>query len=460
MKKIVFYIFALISITNIFAQAPVYRNGNIDLLGTWDDAGILPNGTSVNNRYSSCWGYAQKGREYAIVGAQNGTYIVDITNPKSPVKKGFIPGRKSQSIWREYKTYKNYLYCVSDDTGASFQIVDLSTLPDSISVVSDNTILFSRGHTISIDQDKMYISGGNNALTVYSLADPKRPKLLREIRADNPAASLAHDVYVHKDTIWGSFGYGGFEVYHFQKDNTFKLLGSFKQYPFAGYNHSSLLLPDGKNLVMMDEVPASLPIKVVDISDLSDIKLVTTFTGGSSATPHNPFPAPNKRVAVTYYQDGLQIYDLSNPKNPKRTGFFDTHYQSDTTNTTGGYLGAWSAYTELPSLNVIVVDMQNGLYVLDARKAYGLTINNKDILNEEVASAFPNPIQDEITLRAINDENADLQIIDLTGRVVWQQNDTALDGFRLSTKNILSTGIYILKINNQRFTQSIKIVKQ
>jgi hypothetical protein len=268
-------------------------------------------------------------------------------------------------------------------------------------------------------------------------------------------------MFVRNDTIYGSFGYAGMYIYRFDNDSTkFRLLGSITNYPFSGYNHSSLLMPNGKTLIVADEVPKSLPIKIFDVSNLKDIQLQTTFSVGSKATPHNPFLAPNNRLLMSYYEDGIQIFDVKDPKKPIRTGYFDTHYQSDSSTTTGGYLGVWSAYTELPSKNVIVVDMQNGLYVLDARKAYGLAVGVNDVPTEEVVRVFPNPVQDEVIFTATRNEVANIRVFDVTGKEVLKLNQVMLDGFRLSTNALLQKGVYILKIDNATFTQSLKIVKQ
>ena len=53
--------------------------------------------------------------------------------------------------------------------------------------------------------------------------------------------------------------------------NTFSQLGSLTNYPGAGYNHSSYITQNSKYLVMCDEVPSALPIKVLDVQNLSNI---------------------------------------------------------------------------------------------------------------------------------------------------------------------------------------------
>ena len=447
---------------SVQAQAPVYNSQHVKLLGTWDDSAIGPNGTWVNNRYSSCWGYTQAGREYAVVGAQNGTYIVDISNPGNPVKRSFIPGKHKNAVWREYKTYKNYLYCISDDgLPNSFQIVDLKYLPDSTHVVYDGDQPFARGHTISIYKDIMYIAGGTNTLVAYSLANPEKPVLLRNLADDFPTTGQAHDMFVKNDTVYGSFGYKGLKVFYFNKSvPTFDLLGSLTQYPSSGYNHSSLLTEDGKTLIMMDEVPASLPVKMVDVTDLKDLQVLSLFSSGSKATPHNPFPAPNNRVVISYYEDGIQIFDVSDPKNVVKTGYFDSHPESDSVTTSGAYAGNWSAYTELPSKNVVLVDMQHGLFVLDAKEAYGLGVSSKDLPPAQLASVWPNPTSGVVTFHSKYTEVADIIVHDFSGRQIMAFKNQHPDQFSFAFGNEHPAGIYFVTVSNGNFQQRIKLVRQ
>ncbi|MFZ4543928.1 MAG: choice-of-anchor B family protein [Saprospiraceae bacterium] len=443
------------------SQAQTYRSQNVKLLGTWDDPSINPNGTWVNNRFSSCWGYAQNGREYAVVGAQNGTYIVDISNPESPVKRSFIPGKHNNAVWREYKTYKNYLYCISDDgLPNSFQIVDLRYLPDSTHIVYDGDQPFYRGHTISIDKDNMYIAGGLNTLVAYSLKNPEKPVLARNLADDYPTTGQAHDMYVKNDTVYGSFGYKGLKVFYFNKSiPTFDLLGSMTQYPSSGYNHSSILTEDGKTLMMMDEVPNSLPIKMVDVRDLKDLKMLSLFSSGSKATPHNPFPAPNNRIVVSYYEDGIQIFNVKDPKNVVRTGFFDSHPESDSLTTSGAYLGNWSAYTELPSKNVILVDMQHGLFVLDAKIAYGMSVASKDLQLTNEVSVWPNPTHAQLIFSSPRNEIGDISVFDMSGREILSYKNQQLESFSMTFSEEHPAGVYFIKIRNDRFLQNLKVIK-
>src|SRR5690349_25008677 len=74
--------------------------------------------------YSACCRYVHSdGREYAILGTDTGTSIVNITDPTAPYEVAFIPG--APSAWREMKQYRNWVY-ISTEGGGGIQIVRMT----------------------------------------------------------------------------------------------------------------------------------------------------------------------------------------------------------------------------------------------------------------------------------------------------------------------------------------------
>jgi len=327
-------------------------------------------------KYSGCWGWYQpsKNKEYAIACSHKGTYWIDVTVPATPSVSAYKAGRKSGCTWREAKSYRNYLYVISDDFGNnSLQIFDMQYLPDSVHKVYDGQTLFVRGHTLYINQDKLYVgsvSSGSNfsSMNVYSLANPVSPVLIRKLDQDYPLINHVHDMYVRNDTVYASCGNQGLYVYKLMANNTFSLLGSLTTYPYSGYNHSSALTPNGQTLVFMDEVPAGLPIKVADVNNLSNMQVLATINQYTNTTPHNPFMVNNQYCFASCYQDGLQLYDISNPSSPFLAGYFDTYPQSGGNNNTwpsgADYSGQWGAYPYLPSGLIFALDRVNGAFFL------------------------------------------------------------------------------------------------
>lgn len=432
--KLLFIVFT-ISFLPAAAQV-VYDSQNISILSNWDDSLVPANANFYSIRYNGIWGWHDgNGNEFALLGANNGVYFINVTNPANPVMSDFVPGRRDSCIWREIKTYDHYAYLISDDASPnSFQIVDLQYLPDSVSVVYDGTTIFERAHTLFVDGDKLYcgiVKGGQfsntSAMAVFSLANPVQPVLLRSLNTDFPSLltnNQVHDMYVRNDTVYASCAYDGLFIFKYNTtQNIFTLEGSLTNYPQQGYNHSSALTDDGSTLVFMDEVPNGQAVKVLDVSDFSNLTIKSLFSSNPGPTPHNPFMV-GTTCYIAYYQDGLQVYDVSNPVQPVRVGYFDTHYQT----AMGGpypslaYEGAWGAYPYLPSGNVLVSDMQNGLFVLDVSQ---ITAGVQEPSGRKKFNVYPNPASHDqsfmVQLAGKGNSPFQLSIHDVSGRLVYQQ---------------------------------------
>ena len=116
MKKLLLFIFAIASI----AKQSHSQNLNLNLVGQ------LSYGTQTLSNIHG-WVDTADGKEYALVGAQNGLSIVDISNPATPVQITQIPG--PSSTWREIKTWGDYAYVTTENGTIGLQIVELTNLP-------------------------------------------------------------------------------------------------------------------------------------------------------------------------------------------------------------------------------------------------------------------------------------------------------------------------------------------
>ena len=352
MKKALIILMVFIVCNVVLAQDSL----KVKLLYHWDDSSVL--------MYNEVWGLVQNNREYAVIGALEGTYFFDITNPDSVAELGFVPGKEGGCIHRDYHDYNGYLYMVADEGASSLQIIDLSYLPDSLALVYDSDALFTKSHNIFIDSTtaRLYTCGGdqNNGLRVFSLADPLNPIELVNFSA---AAGYVHDVYVRDDTAYVHGGGAGFYIYDLTDIINPQLVGSLTSYPTKGYNHSGWLSQDEMIYCFADET-TNTDIKVCDVSDFGNITVLDTVNSGGdiNAIPHNLI-IKNGYLYASYYQDGLWIYDISDPANTSVVGYYDTHPAIATS------YGAWGVYPLLPSGVVLVSDMANGLFVLDVTDA-------------------------------------------------------------------------------------------
>lgn len=450
----------------IFDTKAQFVSQNISMYAHWFDSTVIAEPIYAI-KYNSVWGWKNtiQNKEYAILGSSGGTYFIDVTNPANPIKCDYVPGRRGNCIWREYKTYSHYAYLVSDDNAPnSFQIVDLNYLPDSVHVVYDSDSLFRNSHTIFIDGSKLYC-GYNRTLTaaynmaVYDLApNPELPVFLRSLGQDYPNINLVHDMFVRNDTVYASCGYQGLYIYKFT-GSSFIELGSLTNYPSNGYNHSSAMAPGKTKMVFCDEVPTGLPAKIIDVANPANIVFNTTFSSGSTATPHNPFMR-DENVVIAYYQDGVQIFDVSNPNNVVRSGYFDTSPSNCPTCPNPNYSGCWGVYVDLPSGIILASDMQNGLFILNADSSLGI---KKAAIETDLFSIYPNPVNDNLFIesKSASSANASIQIQDLNGTTLLNQKfeNTNVWAKQTISTDKLAAGTYLLKVINENKMQIRKFTK-
>jgi len=321
-------------------------------------------GTTSGVSYSGSWGYvAPDGREYAILGTATGTAIIEITDTGNIHEIAHVSG--PTSIWREMRTYKNYLYIVSEG-GFGTQIVDLSFLPDGIDhvknfVYTNGAKNTQRSHTIEIFDGYMYLNGCANwgistqrGAVIFSLADPINPAYVGEY---SPA--YFHDSYVRNDTIFGAAinSGGGIYIADIQNKSAPVSIGKIS-YSGSG-THNLWSTADGKYIISTDEIGATpKTLKFWDLTTLPTLPTSPSATYQFNPTDieHNVF-VRGKYAYTAWYTAGIVVVDVRTPTSPATAGFYDTSTEP------GGYDGVWAVYPYFWSGKVIAGDMQNGLYV-------------------------------------------------------------------------------------------------
>ncbi|MBC6994857.1 choice-of-anchor B family protein [Neolewinella lacunae] len=366
------FCFLLLATTSAFAQ----QSQNMSLLGQWTDA-TLPISGGV--RYNDVWGYAAGGREYALIGSRQYVIVLDVTDPSNITEIARLNAySNSQSTWRDIKVFGNYAYCVTE-AAEGLQIIDLSQLPTTATLVGSPRITdFLSCHNIFIDASvspaKLYMFGTNsgaqsNGYLVYSLQNPADPQLLASVnlRTAPFTGGYIHDAYAIHDTLYANSERRGMFVYDVADPANPVEIGILSQYQqsgtVAGYNHSSWRTQNGDYMVMCDET-TSKPVYIVDVRDPADMEVVSTFKSTSLAPStnslaHNPYVLGDSLVVISYYGEGIQVWDIRDPTSPSRIGYFDTSFGSSS------YVdGTWGAYPYLPSGNILGSDMENGLFVV------------------------------------------------------------------------------------------------
>lgn len=427
-------------------------SSNISLVSHWDDPTLV---TPFGAPYNEVWGFVQGGREYAVLGAANGFYILDLDDPQNPVLADFIAGESDGVIHRDMHDFNGYLYMVADEGFSHLKIADLSYLPDSVHLVYDSDALIATAHNIFIDsaKAKLYAFGASTAsglplippVQTFSLADPTSPTMLGGFSAPG----YAHDGFVRNDTgyvnMWGE----GLYMVDFSDAMNPVAIGQLPTYPGTIANHSGWLSPHEPIYLMADEWTGA-EIKVVEVSDPSNLQLIGSFqslANPDSVAPHN-LMFDGRFAFISAYNDGLRIFDVSDPQNVQLKGFYDTYPGPD-----GDlFFGAWGVYSLLPSGLILVSDRQSGLYVFDVSVALGREENGAPGFE-----MWPVPTANALRIRPAAEwlGDVELRIWDAVGR--FQHSEKAFPGREVELDlSGWGPGLYFVEIEDENGNRTVK----
>ena len=362
MKKIIPVLFSFFFISTCFSQIPSDPSGtshggllNMQELGYLDLVSIH------NSDLSDIWGWSNGNQEYAIVGVNNGTSVVDVTNPANPTEVFYEPGMNS--IWRDIKTYNGYAY-VTTEAQNGLLIIDLNSLPGNTNLntsyyTGPNSNQWESAHNLYIDENGIcYIFGanrGNGGCIMLDLnTNPMNPSEVGEI--DD---WYVHDGVARGDTLYLAHITDGFmTMWDISTIGSPVMLG--QQTTPGNFSHNLWMSDDGNYIYTTDEITNGY-IGEYDITDPNNMTELDRIQSspGMDVIPHNVHFIDDYIVS-SYYRDGVVIHDVSNKGNMVEVGNFDTapNFSGD------GFNGCWGVYPWLPSGNIIASDIEKGLYVL------------------------------------------------------------------------------------------------
>ncbi len=323
--------------------APLAGQGtNCALLGTFNNHGP----------FNDVWGYtAPNGDEYALLGSTTGTVVVDITNPGSPIERGWFPW--GSSSWRDIRTYGSYAYVVTEAT-AGVQVIDLSN-PNSPSQVGFfGTSISNSAHNICIDlgTGRCYLPGSSAGTPVWDLSvNPTNPPYLGTV-----TANYNHDLCVENGYAYASQG----------TTSRMRILDANSPLPFTslsdaavagGYAHNAWPNAAGTLCATTNESTGGM-VKFFDITNKANPIQLSQYTPNPGTIPHNAFIVGDK-CHISWYTEGYICLDISDPTNPVLVAQYDTWPGAS-----GGFNGCWGCYPFLPSGNILASDRATGLYIV------------------------------------------------------------------------------------------------
>ncbi|HUG99091.1 MAG TPA: choice-of-anchor B family protein [Gammaproteobacteria bacterium] len=333
-------------------------------------------------RGNDIWGWTDpvSGAEIALVGLNNGTAFVDVTDPDEPRVLGRLPTHTVPSSLRDIKVYADHAYIVADGAGAhGMQVFDLTRLRDAIppQVFSAdiNYGEFMHAHNVAINEESgfAYAVGTETCGGGLHIIDIRTP--------NNPMFAGCHDEDYTHDTQCVIYQgpdaeHAGAEICASSNENRVAIVDVTDKsapltlaeldYPQRGYVHQGWLTEDHRFFLLGDEDDEyrfGVPTRthVFDVSDLDVPVYLYFYEADTPATDHNLYVLGN-RVFQANYRAGLRVLEFGDLANGEieEIAYFDTQPPDDD----GWLTGAWSVYPYFPSGVIVVSDTENGLFVL------------------------------------------------------------------------------------------------
>jgi len=328
------------------AVAAAAQGVNCQLLGT----------QNLHPGYANVWGYvAPNGKEYALLGCNSGTAIVDTTIPTAPVERGFIPG--ANSTWRELNTYRQYCYVSTEAGGAGIQVIDLTNPDAPVLANTFGTAQFNNCHTITCDTQtgRIYCNGTNNGTVVYDASvNPVNPTFVGYMTPGG-TSNYFHDFHTRDGFGYASMIYNGvLRIYDLSVWPPTVVSNTSTPSLFT---HNAWTNAASTLCAVADEVSGAF-VKFYDITNKAAPVGLGQYTTNPASIPHNVYIVGNL-CHVSWYTEGYVLLDISNPSAPVEVASYDTWPGAS-----GGFNGAWGVYPFQPSGNVYILDMSTGLYIV------------------------------------------------------------------------------------------------
>ncbi|MBW1297998.1 choice-of-anchor B family protein [Aquimarina litoralis] len=336
------------------------------------------------------WGWtdSQTSKEYAIIGLNNGTAFIDVSDPTSPIYLGKLPTATSNSLWRDVKVYSNHAYIVSEASGHGMQVFDLTRLRN----VSNPPVTFSadtrytqfgNAHNIVINEDTgyAYIVGAQRGSGPYNggplfvnIQDPKNPINAGGFLSGGQRA-YTHDAQVvtysgpDPDYTGREILIGSNEIEVVIADITDKsnpVTISTIRYPNIGYVHQGWFTDDMRYFLLGDEtdeqgVGFNTRTIIFDFQDLDNPQQHMIYNGPTAATDHNGYVKGDK-FYLANYRAGFRVIDISDIGNTNinEIGYFDTFPSSNS----ASFNGVWNVYPYFASGNIVISDIEGGFFLV------------------------------------------------------------------------------------------------
>lgn len=412
---------------------------NVTLIGQADPLrpNVFPNPSQ--RIYGDIWvdgNYAYMGSDvngggvsiFDISVPSNPTFIRNPLNPTGSITMPTYAGNQMEDM-EVYNGIGYFGSDVSTSTGNGVDIVDLTdpTNPVMISRINSAIGGHNKVHTLSYHEGFLYTSdNATDTIKVFDVSDPGAPQFKWTIDLGLPSGPASHEVYVQNGRMYvaskengnSNFSSGTTAIYDVSNVAT-SAPSRMKLFATGAGSHTAMPSADG-NLLVISQERANGDVVIYDVSMIDQANdpdaptllstLNRTSLGIEAHSPHHPH-FHGDMLMLSWYEAGLQIFNIADPTNPILTGSYDTYAGTSTS-----YNGNWGNFVQLNAegilQNVFISDRSKGLMVFDVSDAASTGDFNQDNIvdgNDFLAWQRNYGVQNDATL-AMGDGNRDKKV--------------------------------------------------
>ena len=359
--------------------ASVYPCDGYDLMSHISISELGGAGAEGNDSWG--WTDPTTGKEYALIGTTTGSAFVDISTPTQPILLGTLPTATGNSLWRDIKVYNDHAFIVSEASNHGMQVFDLTRLRNVINPPETFTsdahyTEFGSAHNIVINEDSGFayavgtttFNGGPHFINIQNPTSPQA------------AGGFENESYSHDSQVVNYNGpdtdYTGSEILISSNADKVVIVDvtdkenpatiSTISYSNIGYTHQGWFTENMKYFLLGDEIDeinfgGNTRTIVFDLTDLDNPIFHMAYTGPTAAIDHNGYVVDDL-FYQSNYTAGVRIIDITNieTNSISEVGFFDSYPPDNSTS----FHGAWNVYPFFASGNIIISDIEGGLFII------------------------------------------------------------------------------------------------
>lgn len=433
----------LLCFTKTYSQS-TYTTQNIDVL--LNIKGYSSSTTTPLYQQCKGWVDNKNKKEYAIYNCNEKTYFVDITKISEVRKVDSITITGLNDPVNIY-IENNRLYLTISNIFTF--IYSLNYFPDSIKYIGQSWDVEYNNCVIKNNNMFKYRNG---KLIVYDISDPTTPIGIDTLENDISHLKGNKSFFIKNDTIYLPYGSKGLYIIDY-KNHKFSIIDSLPHNFSNVVSNYAVAVSNNNKTLCTFYSPVTLDANFYYLKNNNSY----SFERSKALTFTNHTVTPgfidNDWLLISNSVEGLLVYDVTDLNDIKKTGYFNS-YDITLPNKTG----IESYYTGLPSGNILVLDKQQGLFVLDAKKAMTKIIVEPPSPQFNYSlSIFPNPCNESFSIQLKRDFESKLIIYDPSGKQIFQKDYSSTINDVIDTKD-LKEGEYILKIEGKEGQLTQKII--